>query len=173
MRLRVLPLNDKGYTLAELLVVLALGGLIVYLSSAIYLFAERYVQRWRGQVHLLNATQLVSQHIADELYRAESIVEIKENTLNIQRSNQSLREISATGGQLMINNRTYGFEEAQLIRLNFIPIADGAYTGTTELSEQRMLGIELHVRLATATDSMSATRMVMLRQPVMWNPLTN
>jgi len=166
-------LNDKGYTLAELLVVLALGGLILYLSSATYLFAERYVQRWRGQVHLLNATQLVSQHIANELYRAESIVDLDNDRLIIKRDNDSMREIGATGGQLMINNRTYGFTEAQLLRLNFRPITNSTFTGAAESSGARIKGVEFHLRLATASDSMSVTRMVMLRRPVMWNPLTN
>lgn len=164
--------DEAGFTLTELLVVLALGGIILYLATASFLFSQQYVRHWDDQIHLLNATQLISQLITNELYQADTILEVEETQLSTRRRSGETREFSINNGRLMINNRIFNSSAAELTNLQFRPIYNSSPDESAGSSQTWIKGVELNFQLTIGADTMSAKRLVMLRQPIMWNHLS-
>ncbi|CAN5489107.1 hypothetical protein BH23BAC3_BH23BAC3_22340 [soil metagenome] len=163
--------DNKGYTLAELLVVLALGSIVLYLASVTYLFSQQYVHQWNNQVHLVNASQIISQSISVALFQADKVTHLDETELFIERRDGSVREFRVDNGALSVNLRTVNINQAILTNLQFLPILDDSPAATASSGESWMKGVEVSVVVAIKTDTLSSKRLVMLRQPVMWNDL--
>lgn len=162
--------DSNGYTLAELLVVLALGSIILYLSAAAYLFGERFVNKWNNRVKLLNASQVITQTIAEEFYKTETVLDINENYLKIERQDRSIREFERMDGKLSINKKAIAINSAELIHLQFREILREPNSSPANKGNQSVIaGIEAEVSVAAGGDTLTSKRMIMIRKPAMWN----
>ena len=168
--------DEKGFSLVEMLVVIAITGVIAWLTFSIYLFGQRYFINWNKKLNLQNELHVIIQGLAEDIYRAEHIVAFEENKLVLQMGDQSERVCQAQDDTLFRNKRNLLSDDLSLVAFRVAAHhkkSSGASkpTGMGRAEAGKIDLFELMLSLTNRRDTLSTTRVVHLRKPSNWNSL--
>jgi len=163
--------EEHGYTLAELLTVFAVAGLLFVMSLWVWMFAQEYINRWSRSVQSINKMHLLSNSLTDELFRASEIKQIRESELTLMIGD-SLRIYTTKDGKLIRNNQPIQLGEVRVVSLHFHRIYR---TETEDVFEpdsmNKLFATGIDLQIALREDTLTAFRMVYPRKPILWEPI--
>lgn len=160
----------------EMLVVIAITGVIAWLTFSIYLFGQRYYANWNKKLNLQNELHVIIQGLTEDLYRAEHIVAFEENTLVLQMGDQSERVYQVRNDTLFRNKQNVVGDGLSLVAFRVATQHKKSFgaskpAGMGRAEASKIDFYELMLSLTNGRDTLSAIRAVHLRKPSNWNTL--
>lgn len=168
-------LNNNGFSLAELLIVLALIGVMGVYVSSVYLFSEQSVNQWRNSLSLQNEYQALMNGIIEDIYKAEALVGIDNHALKLELPGGVIRTYEKENGNLVRNDKPLNKQDVHVSGLAFKwkyrPGSPDKSIGKNDLVYEEITFIEVKLSLAVSKDTLVSARAVRLRNPLMWASL--
>lgn len=157
-----------GFSLVELLVVLALIGLMAGFVASIYLFGERMLLEWKRSMRLQNELHTLADGMSEDIYRAELLEEIGSNYIKLTMPGDTGRIYEQNGTQLLRNGRSLNHGTVGIVELVFEGEETGSRKGKT--SPEDITLIRIMLSLSDGQDTLALTRAIHLRRPATWKP---
>lgn len=157
----------------EILVVIAITGIILWLTLSIYLFGQRYFITWNKSMNLQNEVHVIIQGISEDIFRAERIAGFDANKLALQMDDQNERIYQVKDGTLLRNEQKLTGESIYLSAFNVTAHKESPWlsrrNGLDRAEAGKVSLFEISLSLTNGTDTLSVTRAVHLRKPSNWN----
>ena len=156
--------------MVELLVVMALIGLLGGFVASIYLFSEEMILEWVRNLRLQNEIHTVADGIAEDIYRAELHRQIGENYLELGLPGDISRVYRLEGKKLLRNGRNLVNDAIEAVSLEFKWNNPERRTGAS-ISPEEVTLIRFELSLTDRRDTLTLNRAVHLRRPLAWKPV--
>lgn len=164
--------DEKGYTLPELLTVMALAGFLGVMVMSVFLFGQGFMKKWNSNVQLTNKTQVLMNAITNDLYRASGIDQVKNNRIALSFEKDSTRVYEVQKGKILLNNQILQIGDISIVNLEFYKVElNDKSVGSSENMENKEFAIEFSLEVAAGSDTISASRLVVPRKPILWKSL--
>ena len=167
-------LGQEGYSLVEVLLVLALSGLIAGFAGSVYLFVERSLGDWKQRDRLQAEAQVLLQAISRDLYRAKEIYEISPHSVGLLTDDFNSRVYSFDSRELMLNEKPLGSAVGDIVAFEVAGKRAPDFFLANQSDHNHTNGIEfITIKLAIAgkEDTLRLQRSVYLRGPTSWKPI--
>ncbi|MEX2345033.1 MAG: prepilin-type N-terminal cleavage/methylation domain-containing protein [Balneolaceae bacterium] len=163
--------GEEGFSLVEVLVVIALTGIVMWLTFAVYLFGQRYFVNWNQNLSLQNELHVIIQGITEDVYRAERIAGFGEEELILKMDDQNERVYHVKDDTLFRNTRSLPGTSIALAAFRVAAKNNDAknVSGSDKTETGKVSLFEISLSLTNGTDTLSTTRAVHLRKPSNWN----
>jgi prepilin-type N-terminal cleavage/methylation domain-containing protein len=161
--------EEKGYTLPELLTVMAIAGFLSVMVMSVWQFGQGSFQKWNSNVQMVNKLHVMANGLSEEVYRAKEIREVEYNRLVLIAGGDSLLVYKMEDGDLLRNDREVSSGVIEIVDLQFQKLEKNVETNAESVYEEVIrfaVGIDLTV--AAGGDTLSASRVVYPRKPVLW-----
>jgi prepilin-type N-terminal cleavage/methylation domain-containing protein len=98
--------DESGFTLQELLVVMAASAIMFSLSMSLYGFVTRLVAKAAREDELREVVEQTLRHVVADIERGKEITVQNDSTIDITRSDGRLVRYASAGGILLRNEDT-------------------------------------------------------------------
>lgn len=161
--------EEKGYTLPELLTVMAIAGFLSVMVMSVWLFGQSYYQKWNTNVQIVNKLHVVANGLSEEVYRAKEIREVENNRLVLIASGDSLFVYKMKDGNLLQNDRKVSTGVIEIVDLQFQKLEKLVETNADSVyAEAIRFAVGIDLTLAAGGDTLSVSRVVYPRKPILW-----
>lgn len=161
--------SERGFSLVELMIVLALIGMIGGFVASVYLFSERSIIEWERNLRLWNELHNLADGISEDIYRAEVLEEIAKNKMELFMPGNTSRTYKMDKTRLMRNGRNLNSAETDVIDLVFEWGEKANRTGKQLIEDIKL--IRLALTITDRRDTLELSRAVHLRKPLTWKPI--
>lgn len=169
--------SEKGFSLVELLVVLALIGIIGGLVSSAYLFSQRMINDWRLDMGLQNKFHTVIHGLSEDMFKAERITVLEKKAISLKMPEGEERKYYEIEDRLYRNERllvdsTYSLSFFELSTKN----SDNSLNSSSHSSISLLTGatiLSLKIGLTDGKDTLRSERKIYLRKGTTWKSLRN
>lgn len=159
-------IEQQGFSLVELLVVLSLAGLVTTFIMTAYFHAEQAITEWRQASRLENELHTLAEGLAKDIYQAEAVLEFEDGVIWLEVFGQEERKYELVQGKLYRNGASITSKEIQIISFY---VGNGMQT-EKDAVDSRLL--EVRLSLSNGEDTLSTRRAVSPRKPITWKQLT-
>ncbi len=158
--------DEKGFSLVEILVVLALTGILGGIMITTYFSMEKSFTEWRQNSILERETYKLIHIVAEDLYKVVEIDEVSAHFISFKRSDNhqvqyELREQNLTRNDRMLNNPDLFVTQ---FNIETHLLQDSVYDSRPEL-------IRVQLGISNAIDTLHTKTAVHLRNPMAWKPV--
>jgi prepilin-type N-terminal cleavage/methylation domain-containing protein len=162
--------REEGYTLAELLIVIALSGIIMYLLAMVYLFGHSYFTNWNNRLKLVNTMHVVTIGLSEDIRLARVVSLTRENRIVLTDKRGNYKEYLFEDGILTANELQVNTAGVRIVELSF---------RAPEREEEAPhipghgQGVEIHIILSLRDDTLAAHTMIFNEYVLSWAEQTN
>ncbi len=161
--------DEQGYTLAELLTVIAIAGLLFAMAMSVWVFGQEYYEKWNRNIQIVNKVHVLITGLSNEIYRAREIHDVEGDRLVLLTGKDLIRVYTVGKGELLRNDRAVSHGEIEIVSLDFYKI--DAWAGKDEeagLMQKARYAIGIDLTVAAKNDTLSVSRMVYPRVSYSW-----
>jgi len=167
--------KEDGFSIVEILVAITITTILIGFASGIYLWGQRYFLNWQRGLSLQNEVHTLANGISEDLFRAEGIIELKDQLLVLEGKDEKEKHY-------IVKNDTLLKEDVALIKpslslLSFEITAKEREKNLSNSNDTRKIEqttlIEFSLTLSDGKDSLATKRRIYLRKPSNWKTLNN
>ncbi len=158
--------DEKGFSLVEILVVLALTGILGGVMITAYLFMEKSFTEWRQNSILERETHKLIRIVAEDLYKVVDIDEASAHFISFKRSDNHRVQYGISEQNLTRNDRILNNPGLFVTRFNM-----ETYFFQDSVYDSRPEFIRVQLGISNAKDTLHTETAIHFRNPSAWKPL--
>ncbi len=162
------PTDEDGFLLIEILVAIAVTGIIISFIFGIYLYGQRYFSNWRDRISLQNEAHVLAHNMSAEIWESDRILDLSKYKIILEddKNGKRIYEVKASG--LFRNDKNLLSHAVSLVSFNISSENRSDYLpGSHSLDEVAL--IEISLALTNGMDTLNTIRKIHLRKPSNWN----